>query len=182
MSNRKIPDRSEMPMSIAGLEQDRRGYPIPWFVPRPADGRIDFRVMDPGKFALAVKGRLRWFYGQLQNETLAFAGGPLSAAQRLYSDPPAHLECAEFSAQVCPFLTIPTAQRREANKPAMLEYTPGQIAANPGVVAILLTGGVLYEGADHNPGQPRETYSLVLRGTDGYPSRDQGGDPHCSPA
>jgi hypothetical protein len=72
---------------------------------------------------------------------MAFVGGPLSAAQRLYSDPPAHPECAVFSAKVCPFLAIPAARRREANKSADLEYIPGQVATNPEVFAILISDG-----------------------------------------
>lgn len=73
----------------------------------------------------------------------AFVGGPLSAAQRLYADPPAHVECAEYSARVCPFLAIPTAKRREANKPAHVEITDtdAMVMMNSEVIGILITTG-----------------------------------------
>lgn len=130
-----------MPDRIARLERDPRGYPIPWFVHRPADGTIDFRVMDPERFVLAVKERRCWVCGDRLGKFIAFVGGPLSAAQRLYADPPSHVECAEFAAKVCPFLTIPTARRREANKPAHVEMSGQQVIENPEVTGILIATG-----------------------------------------
>ncbi len=134
-------DLPAMPESIAALERDHRGLPIPWFVRRPANGPIDFRVMDTNRHQQALKERRCWVCGEPLGKEMAFVGGPLSAAQRLYSDPPAHPDCAEFSAKACPFLAIPTAHRREANKPADLECIPGQVATNPEVVGILITDG-----------------------------------------
>lgn len=127
-----------IPARVARLERDPRGYPIPWFVHRPPHGAIDFRVMDPERFALAVKQRRCWVCGEPLGKFLAFVGGPLSAAQRLYADPPSHLECAEFSAKVCPFLTIPTAHRREANKPGHMEMPGQHVVANHEVTCILI--------------------------------------------
>jgi hypothetical protein len=134
-------DLPDMPDLIAALERDHRGLPIAWFVRRPADGPIDFRVMDMDRHRQALQERRCWVCGEPLDKEMAFVGGPLSAAQRLYSDPPAHPECAEFSAKVCPFLAIPTAHRREANKPADLDYIPGQVASNPEVVGILISDG-----------------------------------------
>src|SRR5271166_4447128 len=138
-----------MPDRIARLERDPRGYPIPWFVHRPADGTIDFRVMDPRRFVQAVKERRCWVCGDRLGKFIAFVGGPLSAAQRLYADPPSHVECAEFSAKVCPFLSIPTAQRREANKPAHVAMPGQQIMENHEVTGMLITTGysMLPQGA-----------------------------------
>ena len=48
------PDFPDVPTRIARLERDPRGYPIPWFVDRPAGGSIDFRVMDPVRFQRAA--------------------------------------------------------------------------------------------------------------------------------
>jgi hypothetical protein len=54
-----------------------------------------------------------------------------------------HVDCAEFSAKVCPFLAIPTAQRREANKPAHVEITDrdAMVIENPEVTGVLITTG-----------------------------------------
>jgi hypothetical protein len=128
-----------MPARIARLERDPRGYPIPWFVHRPTGRGIDFRVMDPKRFVQAVKERRCWVCGDRLGKYIAFVGGPLSAAQRLYADPPAHLECAEFSAKVCPFLAIRSAHRREADKPAHIEMPGEQIVENHEATAILIT-------------------------------------------
>jgi hypothetical protein len=128
-----------MPARIARSERDPRGYPIPWFVHRPANGAIDFRVTDPKRFAQAVKQHRYWVCGEPLGKFLAFVGGPLSAAQRLFADPPAHVDCAEFSARVCPFLAIPTAQRREANKPLHMEMPGQHVTANHEVTGILIT-------------------------------------------
>ena len=132
-----------MPERIARLERDPRGYPIPWFVHRPADGPIDFRVMDPVRFQRAIREHRCWVCGDRLGKYIAFVGGPLSAAQRLYADPPMHVDCAEFSAKVCPFLAIPTAQRREANKPAHVEITDrdATVMENPEVTGVFITTG-----------------------------------------
>jgi hypothetical protein len=128
-----------MPARIARLERDARGYPIPWFVHRPSNGGIDFRGMDPKRFLQAVKERRCWVCGDRLGKYIAFVGGPLSAAQRIYADPPSHVECAEFSAKVCPFLAIPSAQRREANKPAHIEMAGEQVVENHEATAMLIT-------------------------------------------
>ena len=130
-----------MPARVARLARDPTGYPIPWFVHRPADGSIDFRVMDPKRFVQAVKERRCWVCGEHLGKFVAFVGGPLSAAQRLYADPPSHVECAEFAVKVCPFLSIPTAQRREASKPAHIAMPGQQVEQNPDVTGILITIG-----------------------------------------
>jgi hypothetical protein len=130
-----------MPIRIARLRRDPRGYPIPWFVHRPENGAIDFRVISPERLVLAVKERRCWVCGLPLGTINAFVGGPLSAAQRLYSDPPSHEACAEFSAKVCPFLVIPTAHRREANKPDHVEMPGEHVMANHEVTGILITIG-----------------------------------------
>ena len=130
-----------MPERIARLDRDPRGYPIPWFVHRPAEGSIDFRVMDPARLHQAIREHRCWVCGDRLGKTIAFVGGPLSAAQRLYADPPMHVNCAEFSVKVCPFLAIPTAQRREANKPAHVEMAGEQVVENPEVIGVLITTG-----------------------------------------
>lgn len=127
-----------MPARVAALERDARGYPIPWFVDRPADGSIDFRVMHPQRLFLAVQKRLCWVCGQPMGRNTAFVGGPLSVAQRLFTDPPAHRDCTEFALKVCPFLAIPSAQRREANKPPHIHLPGDQVAANPGVFGMII--------------------------------------------
>jgi hypothetical protein len=65
-----------MPARIARLERDPRGYPIPWFVDRPADGGIDFRVMDPQWFLQTAKERRCCVCGDRLGEARRFCGWP----------------------------------------------------------------------------------------------------------
>lgn len=115
-------DLHDTPDPIAAFERDHRGLPIPWFVRRPVDGKIDFRVMDTNRHRQPLLERRCCVCGKLLDKEMVFVGGPLSATQRLYPDPPAHPKCAEISVKVCPFLAVLTAHRREATKPDDLTY------------------------------------------------------------
>lgn len=145
----------DVPRTIAALKRDRRGYPIPWFVATPGAGQpIDFRVMDDAKAIRAIKQRLCWVCGTTMGSNLAFVGGPLSTAQRLYTDLPMHVSCAEFSMKVCPFIAIPSAHRRTANMPDKLveaiqkqdQQSTGFSQENPTVFGMLVSNG--YKVAD----------------------------------
>jgi hypothetical protein len=109
-----------MPRMISTLPVFR-GYPVPWFVDHYPDGTPEFRAMDPAKWRLAVSlqeprcwtcgGPLKSRSGYL--DTFAFLIGPMCAINRVSAEPPSHVECAEWSARNCPFLSRPQARRRE---------------------------------------------------------------------
>lgn len=145
-----LPDMLE---TLRELERDRRGYPIPWFVARPANGPIDFRVMDPDHLLNAVHDRLCWVCGKRHHKDVAFIGGPLSTVQGLYADPPAHLDCAMFSIKVCPFLAIPTAKRRQAKLPDHIVIADVMIE-NPKVFGVLITDEYHFVGSSIKAGSP----------------------------
>lgn len=126
-----------MPPSIAALERDPRGYPIPWFLYRSDHFPLDFRVVDPVKFSTAMRECRCWVCGEPMTGTVAFLGGPLSTAQRLYADPPTHIACAEFSVRACPFIAMPKAQRREAEIATPVVISDGHSTANPGVYGMV---------------------------------------------
>src|SRR5215467_16140142 len=66
-------------------------------------------------------------------------GKVLCQCHRLHviSEPPSHLECAEFSVKACPFLARPHAHRRDTNMPDGKQPPPGfAIARNPGVACL----------------------------------------------
>lgn len=125
-----IPPRMQL------LPRDERGYPVPWFVVW-IDGKPEFRVADGDKRARAISNKLCWVCGQKLGDYLAFVLGPMCIINRTTSEPPAHRECAEFSAQACPFLTKPAATRRASNLPDGT-CDPGgvSIRRNPGACAI----------------------------------------------
>lgn len=146
------PGLPPLPRRMRSLPIDERGYPVPWFVQwvegegdamkemPPGQGRPDFRIMDGFKWRLAVRDKLCWTCGQRLGKLYAFLIGPMCAVNRVSGEPPSHLDCAEFSAIECPFLSRPKAQRREAGLPEDGKPIGGiMIARNPGVSLVWMT-------------------------------------------
>jgi hypothetical protein len=147
------PGLPELPLRIARLPIDERGYPVPWFVAM-VGGKPDFRVADGDKIVTAVRFKRCWICGQPLGRYLAFVVGPMCTVNRISSEPPSHTECATFAVKACPFLALPKATRRDANLPEAIEDPPGVfITRNPAVTAVWITnnyvprpvdGGVLF--------------------------------------
>lgn len=117
---------------------DARGYTVPWFV-QWIEGKPDFRVMDRAKWHLAIKHRLCWLCGEKLGVFMTFCIGPMCVVNRVTSEPGCHLECAEYAAKGCPFLTHPQAKYRTPNLPAEYEETPGMLTHNPTACALYTT-------------------------------------------
>jgi len=154
VQNRPLhPALPPLPRRIKMLPVDERGYPVPWFVqwfhadgspcryaPDPFVDHPDFRVADARKKVAAVQENLCWVCGEQLGKYLAFTIGPMCAVNRVSSEPPAHRECAEFSARACPFLTKPKVVRRENDITPRAEEAPGQmLMRNPGVALVWVT-------------------------------------------
>lgn len=124
-----------VPRRMRALPVDARGYPIPWFV-ADMDGVRDFRVADAHKRAQSILSKLCWVCGQQLATLRHFVVGPMCAITRTTSEPPLHIECAEFSVRACPFMLLPRAKRRrDANMAAT--NAPGiALDRNPGVSAL----------------------------------------------
>lgn len=104
--------RSEVPIPsyMKDLPVTEGGYLKPWFVKGD-----DFRVTDGDKAALSVTKQACWICGnEFAESKFAMVGDAISAATRIYREPPCHLECAEYAMQVCPFILYPNAKRRVA--------------------------------------------------------------------
>lgn len=142
--------RSDLPPltpRIARLPVDERGYPVPFFVQwvdennQPTltgTGRPEFRMMDSYKWRLCVEQKLCWVCGEPLGSYLAFPIGPMCCVNRVTSEPPSHLNCAQWSVKGCPFLSRPNMVRREDE---LTEANKGNVAgvmieSNPGVIAI----------------------------------------------
>lgn len=132
------PNLPQLPTRIAQLPVDDRGYPVPWFVAW-IDGKPDFRVIGPGKTVQAVREKLCWVCGQRLGTYFAFVIGPMCAINRVSGEPPSHLECAEFSARACPFLTTPKERRREDRLPDGTCFSETGLKRNPGVALVWVT-------------------------------------------
>ncbi len=128
-----------MPPNIARLPRDHRGFPIPWFVAKLADGTRDFRIADDRKRLHAVRHSCCWVCGERLGRFKVFVIGPMCVVNRVTAEPPCHLACAEFAAKACPFLVRPRMRRNEHDLPDH-EAAPGiAIPRNPGVVCLYTT-------------------------------------------
>lgn len=137
----RAPRFADLPARMRKLPIDKRGYPVPWFVPW-RDGLPLFPAMDGAKRGRAWRDRLCWVCGQRIGRVQAFVIGPMCAVNRTSAEPPCHLECARFSAVHCPFLANPKMGRvGESYKGQPLEKdTAGiMLERNPGVTLVWQT-------------------------------------------
>lgn len=135
--------RADLPPLTERLKKlpvDERGYPVPFFVAWP-DGKPEFRMADPVKWKLCYRDRLCWVCGERLGRFMAFTIGPMCLINRTTADPPAHVECAEWSVKGCPFLSKPQMVRREDEFTEANGVEPAglMIKRNPGVTAIYIT-------------------------------------------
>jgi hypothetical protein len=99
-----------MPPQVAALPRDPRGYPVFFAVYVDAEGTPDFRVTDDAKRRQCWRERRCGICGDELGYWLWFIGGERSVANRLFSDPPMHEDCARYAMAVCPFLARPQAK------------------------------------------------------------------------
>lgn len=147
-------DIPPVPIPMLGLPvQD--GYPVPWFVAKVSKTRYDFRCIDAAKIPIAVRKKKCWVCGNtFHKKEYTFPIGPMSAINRIISEPPSHKECAIWSARACPFLIQQRGYRNPHEIPAATIEAAGiPILRQPGAVCIWVTdsykpvrapNGVLY--------------------------------------
>lgn len=136
-TNTLRPDLEPLPDRLKGLPV-HRGYPVPWFVAW-IDGVPEFRAADGSKFRRAVREKLCWVCGEHLGKFVCFVAGPMCGINRTSGEPPCHLECAQWSARNCPFLSKPQMVRRENDLPEESTSRVGHIARNPGVTLLWIT-------------------------------------------
>ena len=128
-----------LPRHMSGLAVDERGYPVPFFVAW-VDGKPDHRIAEPQAMKCCVEQSRRWICGGPLGRFKAFIIGPMCSITRTISEPPSHLECAQFAAKACPFLSRPHAKRREAGLPENIQRPPGEgLLRNPTAVCVWVT-------------------------------------------
>ena len=120
------------------LPISKQGYPTPWFA-ATVNGERDFRIGDPEKFYAAVKRSLCWTCGQPLGVHKVFVLGPMCVVNRNTAEPPVHLECGEYSAKACPFLSKPNMRRNAVNLPEGAIWSETGIRRNPGAIALWVT-------------------------------------------
>lgn len=128
-----------MPDRIKKLPVDERGYPVPRFV-QYINGKPDFRVIREEWLHKCIQKKICWLCGDPLGRHLAFPIGPMCAINRVNSEPPCHLVCAEFAVKACPFMVFPNRKRNEDDLPDNRIEAPGMpILRNPGVMCIWIT-------------------------------------------
>ena len=90
------------------------GFYVPYFVTWFKDRRQvhesvvgaepHFPTIDKTREALCRRRRYCWICGRQMGTFMCFVMGPLSALQRISTEPPSHRECAVYAVQVCPFM------------------------------------------------------------------------------
>jgi hypothetical protein len=129
-----------VPPKMRGLPVDERGYPVPFFVAF-INGKPDHRVVEPRAVHTCIRLSRCWLCGETLGRYKVFTVGPMCALNRVSGEPPSHLECAEFAAKACPFLTRPHAKRRDANLPEERHTNEAMLSHNPGVTLLWTTTG-----------------------------------------
>jgi hypothetical protein len=127
-----------LPARMRTLPVDERGYVVPWFVDW-IDGKPEFRAMDGRKWGRAIRQKLCWVCGERMGRYMTFVAGPMCGINRTSSEPPCHLECAEWSARNCPFLSNPDQIRREDGMEDGQSVGGFAIKRNPGVTMLWTT-------------------------------------------
>jgi hypothetical protein len=79
-------------------------YPVP-FIVHWKDGKPDFRVVDMDKWDQCVRNQLCSICGYKLGEIAFIVGGPITGNSYLFFDPPMHSKCAQYSAEVCPYVS-----------------------------------------------------------------------------
>jgi hypothetical protein len=85
-----------------------RGYPVHFTVYVSQDGIPNFKSMDESRRMKAFEENLCHLCGWKLRPPFAFIGGPESVKAHRFVDGPMHVDCAEYAAKVCPFLSNPS--------------------------------------------------------------------------
>lgn len=133
------PGLPPLPAYMRDLPLSEKGYPVPYFV-SVVNGRYDFQLADSRKWLDCTRNNRCWICGKTLGAFKVFALGPMGAINRICSEPPSHLDCAEYAVEACPFLLYPNAKRRELNQNVPQKIPAGVLALhNPGVTLLWST-------------------------------------------
>lgn len=127
-----------VPLRMAQLPIDKRGYPVPYFV-EWIDGEPDFRRMDGKKLRNCITHNFCWLCGKPLARWKTFVLGPMCIVNRTTAEPPSHIECATFAVQACPFLRLPKSKRNESGLSGDRRVAGIMIPRNPGVAVLWTT-------------------------------------------
>jgi hypothetical protein len=121
-----------IPERMQHLPKDVRGFPIPANV-LVVDGKPYFTINDSRWTNEKAIGERRCSLCGEVLTTAWFIGGPLSCFNEYgaFRDPPVHYECGTYALQVCPYLVMPSYNKRLDDKQAKQD----RLAAKAGLAA-----------------------------------------------
>lgn len=133
------PGLPPLPERMRALPLSDKGYPVPYFA-SVINGQPNFQLADPLKWKRCIEQDRCWICGQPLGVFKVFVVGPMGAMNRITSEPPSHLDCAEYAVVACPFLLHPKAKRRELDDALPRETLPGEpMFHNPGMTLLWTT-------------------------------------------
>lgn len=143
--------RDEVPEHLKHLAYDaRRKVPVP-YMNVLSGGRVDFSGISFAAVIECGRGNLCGICHQPLAYWKAFVGGPVSTRNRVYTDPPFHLPCAEFAMEHCPHIKVRNHRRTPEEKAGDDTWiSPGGILDKPDAWIIGLTRS--YEMVPHHEG------------------------------
>lgn len=119
--------------------------PIPDWVPS-FESPHDFRAVLTERVIECAARRLCGVCGQPLDYWIAFLGGPLSAKNRAYTEPPMHPECARYAVQVCPYMVVQAVPRRESGAYGdLVRFDPTGTRDKPPAFGLYLTRSFKFE-------------------------------------
>jgi hypothetical protein len=133
-----------IPRRMRSLARDERGFVVPWFAWHDDTGGLHISVLDQKKWCEAVDRDRCWLCGQPLGVFKAFVVAPINVVTRTVTEPPSHLDCAEYAMRVCPFLSNPAMRRRQhperhVDQDCLVGHAGQRPAPNPGVFALWVT-------------------------------------------
>jgi len=106
-----MPHDFTIPQELSHLRLDERGFPIPFFVPMVKD-KPEFRYKDRKKIEYCIAKRRCSICGKkLRSQFSYVITGPMGLKNRIVSDAPMHLLCAQFTMEACPYIHFERTKR-----------------------------------------------------------------------
>ena len=116
-----------LPAALAARPVDpRRRLPVPYVSEHDRDGQstVDFTAINAHRAAECGQRRLCSLCGTALGYRIGFLGGPASARNRLYTDPPGHPDCLRAAVTLCPHIAIGRARRASPRRLDQGTVTP----------------------------------------------------------
>lgn len=150
-----------IPLRMAHLPRDPRGYPIPVIVLIDDSGRANFAINNIAIVDRMAREDRCHICGEVLHRARWLVGGPLSAFHKAgrYNDGPLHRECLHYAMLVCPYLAMPNYSgriddRRLRNDRSMLMVNTTMMPDRPPLFVAVMTHSVKRERGFFRPRRP----------------------------